>query len=167
MSKNKASELKEMTMGRALFGFLAPIVLLIALIYAGAEVAIAILASVFLMIIYGAYMGYSWDSMDKAMASGITTISTSTVIMMLVGCMVASWMASGCIPTMLYYGLQIINPKLFLPICFILPAFMAVCAGTSWGSNQHHRGCPVRNGRGAWHSGCQGRWRCYLRRIFR
>lgn len=98
MSKNKASELKEMTMGRALFGFLAPIVLLIALIYAGAEVAIAILASVFLMIIYGAYMGYSWDSMDKAMASGITTISTSTVIMMLVGCMVASWMASGCIP---------------------------------------------------------------------
>ena len=134
MSKNKASELKEMTMGRALFGFLAPIVLLIALIYAGAEVAIAILASVFLMIIYGAYMGYSWDSMDKAMASGITTISTSTVIMMLVGCMVASWMASGCIPTMLYYGLQIINPKLFLPICFILPAFMAVCAGTSWGA---------------------------------
>ena len=59
MSKKKASELKEMTMGRALFGFLAPIVLLIALIYAGAEVAIAILASVFLMIIYGAYMGYS------------------------------------------------------------------------------------------------------------
>jgi len=134
MSKKKASELKEMTMGRALFGFLAPILLLIVLIYAGADVAIAILVSVFLMIIYGAYIGYSWDSMDKAMASGITTISTATVIMLLVGCMVASWMASGCIPTMLYYGLQIINPKLFLPICFILPAFMAVCSGTSWGA---------------------------------
>lgn len=134
MSKKKASELKEMTIGRALFGFFAPIVLLIALIYAGAEVAIAIMASVFLMTIYGAYMGYSWDSMEKAMASGITTISTSTVIMLLVGCMVASWMASGCIPTMLYYGLQIISPQMFLPICFILPAFMSVCSGSSWGA---------------------------------
>lgn len=125
---------KEMTTGRALFGFLAPILLLIALIFAGAEVAVAILAAVFLMVVYGAYMGYTWQKIESAMASGITTIATATVIMLLVGCMVASWMSSGCIPTMLYYGLQIINPGLFLPICFILPAFMAVCAGTSWGA---------------------------------
>ena len=136
MKNEKTSDckLKEMTIGRALFGFLAPILLLILLIYMGAEVALAILGSVFLMVAFGAYMGYSWDSMDKAMASGITTISTATVVMLLVGCMVASWMASGCIPTMLYYGLKIIKPQLFLPICFVLPAFMAVCAGTSWGA---------------------------------
>lgn len=134
MGTSNVKKTKEMTMGRALFGFVAPIVLLIALIFAGAEVAIAILAAVFLMVVYGAYMGYPWQKIETAMASGITTIATATVIMLLVGCMVASWMASGCIPTMLYYGLQIINPGLFLPICFILPAFMAVCAGTSWGA---------------------------------
>lgn len=125
---------KEMTTGCALFGFFAPIILLIGLIFAGADVAIAMLVPVFLMVAFGAYMGYSWDEMDQAMASGITTIATATVIMLLVGCMVAAWMASGCIPTMLYYGLKIINPKMFLPVCFILPAFMSVCTGTSWGS---------------------------------
>ena len=134
MSTDKAFKLKEMTTGRALFGFFAPILLLVALIYSGADVAISILAAVFLMLIFGAYMGYSWKSMESAMTNGISTIATATAIMLLVGCMVASWMASGCIPTMLYYGLKIISPKLFLPICFILPAFMAVCAGTSWGA---------------------------------
>jgi len=123
-----------MTPARALVGFLSPILLLIILIVLGADVTIAILASVFLMIIFGAYMKYPWDTMEKAMASGITTIATATVIMLLVGCMVAAWMASGCIPTLLYYGLQIVSPKMFLPICFILPAFMSVCTGTSWGA---------------------------------
>lgn len=134
MSKSKTSTPREMTTGRALFGFLAPILLLIALIFAGADVTIAVLAAVFLMVIYGAYMNFSWDTMEKAMSSGIGTIATATVIMLLVGCMVASWMASGCIPTLLYYGLQVISPKIFLPICFLLPAFMSVCCGTSWGS---------------------------------
>jgi NhaC family Na+:H+ antiporter len=48
--------------------------------------------------------------------------------------MVAAWISSGTIPTLLYYGMKIITPKLFLPICFIVPAFMAICTGTSWGS---------------------------------
>lgn len=134
MSKRKTSEPREMTIGRALFGFIGPILLLMALIIAGADVTIAVLAAVFFMVIYGAYMGFSWVAMEAAMSSGISSIATATIIMLLVGSMVASWMASGAIPTMLYYGLQIISPKLFLPICFILPAFMSLAAGTSWGA---------------------------------
>ena len=133
MAKGKR-EKKEMTLGRALFGFLGPILILIFLIVLGADVAIAIFFSVFLMIVFAIYLGYEWDEIDKAMGAGITTTSTATIIMLLVGCMVAVWMAAGCIPSMLYYGLKIITPKLFLPICFVLPAFMAVCCGTSWGS---------------------------------
>ena len=134
MSTKASREPKDMTTGRALCGFFAPILVLIVLIAVGADVTIAALAALFVMIGFCAYMGYSWDSIDSAMSEGVRQIATAAVIMLLVGCMVAVWMAAGTIPTLLYYGMKIITPKLFLPICFILPAFMAVCAGTSWGA---------------------------------
>ena len=130
----KCREQRGLTVKRALFGFIGPIVLLVFLIAIGAEVTIAALASLFLMIVFCLYMGYSWSALDSAMAEGVKQIATAAMIMLLVGCLVAVWMSSGTIPTLLYFGMKIITPKLFLPICFILPAFMSVCTGTSWGS---------------------------------
>lgn len=134
MEKKENRSLKEITVGRAMFGFFAPILVLIILIALGADVTIAALAALFVMIIFCTYIGYDWSKVDAAMAEGVRQIATAAMIMLLVGCMVAVWMSSGTIPTLLYYGMKIITPRLFLPICFILPAFMAVCAGTSWGS---------------------------------
>ena len=133
MSETKHT-VKEMTTSRALFGFLAPILVLVALLAAGADVTIGALAAVFVMIGFCLYMGYGWDVVDTAMSDGVRQIATSAVVMLLVGSMVAVWMSAGTIPTLLYFGLKIITPRMFLPICFILPAFMAVCAGTSWGA---------------------------------
>ena len=132
--EKKVRSMREMTTGLALFGFLGPIVILVLLIALGAEVTIASVVSLFVMICFCLYMGFSWEKLDGAMAEGVRQIATAAMIMLLVGCMVAVWMASGTIPTLLYYGMEIITPKLFLPICFILPAFMAVCTGTSYGS---------------------------------
>lgn len=134
MEKKENRSLKEITVGRAMFGFFAPILVLIILIALGADVTIAALAALFVMIIFCMYIGYDWSKVDASMAEGVRQIATAAMIMLLVGCMVAVWMSSGTIPTLLYYGMKIITPRLFLPICFILPAFMAVCAGTSWGS---------------------------------
>lgn len=134
MEKKESRSLKEITVGRAMFGFFAPILVLIILIALGAEVTIAALVALFVMIIFCLYIGYDWNRVDAAMAEGVKQIATAAMIMLLVGCMVAVWMSSGTIPTLLYYGMKIITPRLFLPICFILPAFMAVCAGTSWGA---------------------------------
>ena len=134
MEKRESKSLKEMTTGRALVGFLVPILVLILLIAFGADVTIGALAALFVMIGFCFYMGFDWNKIDAAMSEGVRQIATAAVIMLLVGCMVAVWMSSGTIPSLLYYGMKIITPRLFLPICFILPAFMAVCAGTSWGS---------------------------------
>ena len=125
---------KELTVTSALVGFLAPIAVLILLIVIGADVTIAALAALFVMIVYAMVMGYDWKTIDDAMADGVKQVATAMMVMLLVGCMVAVWMSSGTIPSLLYYGMKIITPKLFLPICFILPAFMAICAGTSWGA---------------------------------
>ena len=134
MSEKKTREVKKLTTRSALFGFLAPILTLVLLIAIGADVTIGALAALFVMICFCIYMGYDWKKIDTAMSEGVKQIATASMIMLLVGCMVAVWMSCGTIPTLLYYGMKIITPKLFLPICFILPAFMAVCAGTSWGA---------------------------------
>lgn len=125
---------KEMTMKIALFGFFAPLIVLIALILLGADVAIASLIALFIMAIFCLVMGTKWEDIEAAMAEGVHQVAGATIVMLLVGCMVAIWMASGTIPTMLYYGMKIVTPELYLPVCFILPAFMSICTGTSWGS---------------------------------
>ena len=130
----ETSKRKEITVKSALCGFLGPILVLVVLIALGAEVTVAAMAALFVMIGYCTFIGLKWKEMEDAMSEGVKQIATSMMIMLLVGCMVAVWMSSGTIPSLLYYGMKIITPKLFLPICFILPAFMAVCAGTSWGS---------------------------------
>lgn len=135
MDERKETKRKEMTVGRAVVGFAVPILVMIGLVlFTGADLAIAFLIAVFLLVGFGIYMGYTYDELDKAMSSGIGQVASAIVVMLLVGCMVSSWMASGSIPAMLYYALQFISPQLYLPLCFILPAFMAVCTGTSWGS---------------------------------
>lgn len=134
VTEKKEKQVKEMTTGRALIGFLAPIAALIILILVGADVTVAALVALFVMIVFCMCMGFEWKVIDEAMADGVKQVATAMMVMLLVGCLVAVWMASGTIPSLLYYGMKIITPKLFLPICFILPAFMAVCAGTSWGS---------------------------------
>ena len=68
MSTKASREPKDMTTGRALCGFFAPILVLIVLIAVGADVTIAALAALFVMIGFCAYMGYSWDSIDSAMS---------------------------------------------------------------------------------------------------
>ena len=130
----KKGKTREMTLKSALFGFFAPIVVLIVLIILGADVAIASLVGLFVMAIFCLVMGTKWENIEAAMAEGVHQVAGATIVMLLVGCMVAVWMASGTIPTMLYYGMKIVTPEIYLPVCFLLPAFMSICTGTSWGS---------------------------------
>ena len=125
---------REMTFRKALLGFFVPLAVLIVLIIFGADVSIASLVALFVMAIFCLLMGVKWADIDAAMAEGVHQVAGATMVMLLVGCMVAIWMASGTIPTMLYYGMKIVSPQFYLPVCFILPAFMSVCTGTSWGS---------------------------------
>ena len=150
MSEKKSQKRKEMTAGRAFVGFFVPIMVLIVLIAMGAEVTIGALAALFVMIGFCFYMGYDWSYIDKAMSEGVRQIATAAMIMLLVGCMVAVWMSSGTIPTLLYYGMKIITPNLFLPICFMCRYQL--------GCHQYHRRGSLRHGRGAWNSGCHGSW---------
>lgn len=78
--------------------------------------------------------GIEYNEIQKAIKDTITSMIVAMLILLAVGTLVASWMAAGTVPMMIYYGMKIITPGLFLPIVCLLCTFMSTCAGTSWGT---------------------------------
>lgn len=135
MKKKQAEKTpKEMTLKNAVIGFLLPMIVMIPLIIWGVSLTLAIFMAVLTACAYGYVMKFSWTDLEDAMSEGIKSIASASMIMILVGALIGVWMASGSIPAMLYYGLKIINPTFFLPVAFLLSAFVAIVTGTSWGA---------------------------------
>lgn len=78
-------------------------------------------------------IGYSWNDVLKGMLDGIIPSLEAILILMLIGMLVGTWIAAGTMPTMIYYGLMVISPKIFLPAAVILCTVVAFAIG-SWGT---------------------------------
>lgn len=78
--------------------------------------------------------GIKYDDLQLGIKNTITSMIVAILILLSVGTLVGSWMISGTVPLMIYYGMKILSPALFLPITCILCTVMSVCAGTSWGT---------------------------------
>lgn len=79
------------------------------------------------------WIGYSWEEILEGMIAGITNSLEAVLILMLIGMLVGSWIACGTVPTMIYYGLMIVSPKIFLPATMLISLLVAVAIG-SWGT---------------------------------
>lgn len=73
-----------------------------------------------------------YKKLEKGILRSIDMAMQANLIMLLVGALIAIWIASGIVPTLIYYGLEIISPKAFLTICCISCGIVAVCTGSSW-----------------------------------
>ena len=73
-----------------------------------------------------------WSTLEKAIAENIKTSASAIIILLLIGAVASTWMLSGVVPTLMYYGLQIIHPKVFLAVACIICAIVAVVTGSSW-----------------------------------
>lgn len=78
--------------------------------------------------------GLSWDDMMGGIRDKISASLPSIFVMICVGGMIASWMVSGTIPMMIYYGIKIINPQWLFVTGFIVCALVSTFTGTSFGS---------------------------------
>lgn len=74
----------------------------------------------------------SWDAFESVINATIGESSTSILILLLIGIMSSTWMVSGVVPTLIYYGVQIMSPSFFLPCACIISAIISVMTGTSW-----------------------------------
>lgn len=73
-----------------------------------------------------------WKVFEESMLNNITAVGTSIIILFLIGAVSGSWMVSGVVPTMIYYGMKVIIPEIFLFATCIISALIAVMTGSSW-----------------------------------
>ena len=80
----------------------------------------------------GKYLGYSWKEMEEQIMKSIGLSMQASFILMTVGILVAVWIASGVVPTMIYYGLMVIHPTIFLATVLIVCSVVSLTIGSSW-----------------------------------
>lgn len=82
--------------------------------------------------VIGLQKGILFKSMIDAVSSNIKSITGAILILLFVGALSGTWLISGIIPSMIYYGLQILHPTIFLPSCLIICAIISISTGSSW-----------------------------------
>lgn len=80
------------------------------------------------------WLGYPWRQLERAIAAKLGAALPAFFILFAIGMVIGSWMISGTIPMLVYYGLQLIEPSLIYLFAFLVPVVFSLLTGTSWGS---------------------------------
>src|SRR5690606_23643756 len=80
----------------------------------------------------GLYNRVSYDSIILQITNNVRDTSKAIFILLLVGALSGTWLLSGIIPNMIYYGLKILHPSIFLPACLIICSIISIATGSSW-----------------------------------
>ncbi|MCP4977697.1 MAG: Na+/H+ antiporter NhaC [Maribacter sp.] len=82
--------------------------------------------------IVGFFNKVSYKQMLAEVAENVKSTTGALLILLMVGALAGTWLISGIIPAMIYYGLQILNPTIFLAACVIISAIISIATGSSW-----------------------------------
>lgn len=93
----------------------------------------ALIIGYFVFLLIGIRMGYSIPDIFRMSLNGLKTALTLMIILLLIGVLTGSWRSAGSIVTFIYYGIQLIKPRLFLVVTFVLTCLMSYALGTSFG----------------------------------
>ena len=80
----------------------------------------------------GIFKGFKFSGMMNQVAENLKSVTGAIVILLFVGALSGTWLISGIIPSMIYYGLNILHPSIFLPACLVICAIISVATGSSW-----------------------------------
>ena len=79
-------------------------------------------------------LGSSWRSVQQGIVQGISQSLVAVCIIILVGMLIGLWIVGGTVPTIIYYGLHLIYPEMFLPVTFVICCITSLATGTSFGT---------------------------------
>ncbi|MCR9253389.1 MAG: Na+/H+ antiporter NhaC [bacterium] len=97
----------------------------------GSNQVILILAAAFTAIV-ALRTGRTWNDIEKGIVKSISSAMSSILILLLIGALAGTWLLSGIVPAMIYYGLQILNPTIFLVAACIVCSIVSIATGSSW-----------------------------------
>lgn len=78
------------------------------------------------------YLGYSWEHVLDKVVNSISAAMPSMLILLLIGSLAGTWLISGVVPSLIYYGLKILHPKIFLFATVIICCLVSLATGSSW-----------------------------------
>ena len=122
---------------------LVPIAVLVALLFvtirtfgsdalSGGSQIVLLTATAICCLIAMVHCKVSWKSLEMGIINNITGVATALIVLLIIGALSGSWMISGVVPTLIYYGMQIIHPSFFLASTCIICAIVSVMTGSSW-----------------------------------
>lgn len=77
-------------------------------------------------------LGYSWAELEEGVLKTINMAMQAVIILMIIGMIIGTWILGGVVPTMIYYGLQILSPGIFLAATALICAVVSLATGSSW-----------------------------------
>lgn len=127
----------------SLFVSLIPLLLLIVIIFtcvrifgdqvtAGPSQFTLLFVTVIAFAISHIFYGLTWEQAEEGMVTHLKNTYPAILILIAIGALIGSWMCSGIIPSMIYYGLKVIHPAVFLPLTFVISSVISLVTGSSW-----------------------------------
>ena len=130
---------KELSIWEALIPVFALIIMLFYnVLYAFGDDALSgsnqflLLCGAAVAMVVGFYNKVSYKKMIEEVSENVKSTTGALLILLMVGSLAGMWMISGIIPTMIYYGLKILNPTIFLAACVIICSIISIATGSSW-----------------------------------
>lgn len=119
------------------FEALIPVLFLVAALYFtlqkfGGDPHIPILASAGVAALVAMGTGYTWKELENGVVETIKMSMSAILILMIIGMIIGTWILAGVVPTMIYYGLQILSPGIFLVATVLICAVVSLATGSSW-----------------------------------
>lgn len=133
MLKNK--EKRDPYLWEALFSVLFLIVVIgLAIVVYETDPHVPMIMGAFMAAVMGIRAGYKWEEIEEGMKEGINQALQAVIILSIIGVLVGVWIISGVVPTMIYYGLQLLSPKFFLVATMLITSITTLATGSSWGT---------------------------------
>ncbi|MBF8982294.1 Na+/H+ antiporter NhaC [Lutibacter sp. B2] len=98
----------------------------------GGDPHMPLLASGVVASIVAVRAGYKWEVIEEGILETIKMAMQSVLILMVIGCIIGTWILSGVVPTMIFYGLKIISPGIFLVATCLICSIVSIATGSSW-----------------------------------
>ncbi|WP_254544026.1 Na+/H+ antiporter NhaC family protein [Halomarina pelagica] len=117
---------------------LLPVVALVAFLGIGSALLgldphVPLVWSIVFVGLLGRYvLGWSWDHLYEGIARSLRMGLQAILILFVIYGLIATWISAGTIPSLMYYGLELLSPRVFLPVTALLAAVVAFAIGSSW-----------------------------------
>jgi Na+:H+ antiporter, NhaC family len=93
---------------------------------------LALLFAATVAALLSARQGYKWKAIIDGIVRSISSAMAAILILMLIGALAGTWLISGIVPALIYYGLDILNPTIFLFAAVVVSAIVSIATGSSW-----------------------------------